>query len=356
MKKQFLVAAAILLVACAACFAGGSVEQLILQLGAGKKDVNDAIVSHGPVAIKPLAKLLLDAKAPHLARIDAALLLAKIGGKNAVAPLKAALSDNRVQYFAVLALGDVGPAAVDAVPALAKLAQERAKDDRLSTGRRQLIETLGKIGGDSQEAVDALVLSMTYQRSYEAALALTKFRDAGAEALITLAAKYAKDDRSEKERRFGEAYLAVAWGSPTLPKEMIPVFAKHLEKGDFHTRDVASRALAGVGLPAIPVLSKHLDDQNPDIRAAAAEGLATMNWFAARDMKKGDKRRLPVAADDFFPKLKKLYKLPNGRIDQRIIHAMHGIDRDRFMADPELVRVLEDEFLKALRRQLEKKT
>ena len=135
---------------------------------------------------------------------------------------------------------------------------------------------------------------------------------------------------------------------------MVPIFKKHFEKGDFHARIVASRALAGVGPAAIPVLAKFLDDKNPDLRAEAAESLALMNWFAARAKERGEKATAPVSSEEFFPKLKKLYKLPDGEVDVRILLAMKGIDNDRFVSDPELVKVLQEEILKALKKKLEK--
>jgi HEAT repeat protein len=355
-RMQSLLVAACLAVSSPTSFADDTIEELISRLGQGRKDVRDEIVRRGESAVKPLAKVLQDEKAGWRPRIDAARLLGKIGGQNVVGPLKVALADKNVnvRYFAILALGDVGPVAGDAVPDLAKLLRKRAHDDNLSVGRRELIEVLGKIGGSSREAVDALVLCMKDRSCYEAALALTNFGEHGAEALVTLAANYSKDDRSGNKRHYSEVYQVVAWGMPPLPKEMIPVFKKHFEQGDFNTRRVAGRALAGVGPAAIPVLAKYLDEKNPDLRAEAAAALATMNWFAARAKERGEKVAVPVSSDEFFPKLKNLYKLPTGQVDFRIIQALRGIDRDRFMSDPEMAKVWEEELARALRKQMEK--
>lgn len=331
-------------------YAEESLDKLISELD----EVNDETVRR-EAAVKSLTKVLQDEKADGQARTNAALLLGRIGGKNVVGPLRSALSDKdeTVRYFAILALGHVGHAASDAVPDLAKLLRKRANDDNLSFGRHELIEALEKIGGSSQEGVDALVLCMKDRRCHEAAHALTRFGEPGAEALITLAVTYSKDDRSENERRYDEVYSVVAWGRPPLPKEMIPVFKKHFENGDFQTRRVASHALAGVGTAAIPVLAKFLEDKNPDLRAEAAGSLATMNWFAARAKERDEKVTAPVSSDEFFPKLKMLYKLPTGKVDFRIIRAMKGIDDTRFMSDPEMVKVLQEEFKKALKKELE---
>ncbi len=333
------------------------VGELVSKLGDAKQEVEDEIVRRGADAVEPLAKVLHDEKKSYSPRIEAALLLGRIGGKEAVASLRLALSDRHpnVQDFAVVALGDVGPAAREALPDLARLLRQRLKEKTaISIRRDQTIEALAKIGGNSQEAVDALVLCLKRGRYNEATLALTKFGEPGAEALVTLAASYSRDDRPEEKRRHGDVYSVVAWGSPPLPKEMIPVFKKHFEHGDRHARLVAYRALAGVGPPAIPVLAKYLDDKNPDFRADAAEGLATMNWFARRGKKEGEKVAVPVSADEFFPRLKKLYKLPDGKVDHRIVSALLGIDRDRFWSDPEMVKVEQEEFAKALMKAAER--
>lgn len=357
MKMLTLLVAGCLVIHSKSLFAEESVDKLISKLGERNKDVNDEIVRRGEIAVQPLTIVLQDEKASDEARIDAARLLGRIGGKNVVDPLRLALTDKApiVRHFAILAFREVGPAAKDAIPSLVALLRKQADKSDLTFGRRELIETLGKIGGNSREAVEVLALCMEKQRCHEAALALTNFGEPGADVLVTLAATYAKDNHSEDKRRYGEAYQVVAWGTPPLPKEMIPAFKRSFEKGDFLTRSVASRALAGVGPAAIPDLAKYLDDKNPDLRAEAAEALATMNWFAARAKERDKNVTIPVSSDEFFPKLEKLYTLPDGKIDERIIKAMIGIDHDRFMSDPVLFKVLQDEFNKNLTQHLEKR-
>ena len=126
MRMRFLVVAASLVVSSTS-FAEEPVEKLIARLGEGEKVVEVEIVRRGEIAVKPLAHILQDEKADWNTRISAALLLGKIGGKNVVGPLKTALTDKNanVRYFAIHALGDVGPAAGDAVTELTKLLRER---------------------------------------------------------------------------------------------------------------------------------------------------------------------------------------------------------------------------------------
>jgi HEAT repeat protein len=343
MRKVCMFAAAMFLVVCSSAVAEEPLDKLIARMGTGKKDIDDEIVRRGDAAVKPVAALMLDDKANPEIRIHATMLLGKFGGKG-VEPLKGAVAskDRLLRFFAVLALGEVGPAARDAVPELARALRGMAKEDNLKEGRHELIETLGKIGGKSQEAVDALVLCMEDQRCHEAAYALTKFGKPGAEALITLSVKYATDKRPHNERRYGEVYLVSAWGSPSLSKEMIPVFKKHFETGDRQTRRVAGLALAGVGKDAIPVLAALLDDKDPDTRLYAADALVTMNWFARRAAEgKGGKVEHPVSSAEFFPKFKKLYK-SEGKVDKRMLRVLHALDEERFMADEELVKAWVD--------------
>jgi hypothetical protein len=98
---------------------------------------------------------------------------------------------------------------------------------------------------------------------------------------------------------------------PRFPKEKIPVFKNHFEKGDFKAREVACRALWGVGPSPIPMLAKYLDDKNSDLCAEAAQSLATRSWLAARAKERGEKVAIPVSLDEFFAKLKRLHKLPD---------------------------------------------
>lgn len=355
MRKASLFGAAMFLVVCSNAVAEEPLDKLIARMGAGKKDIDDEIVRRGDAAVKPLAAVMLDDNANPEVRIHATMLLGKFGGKG-VEPLKGAVNskDRLVRFFAVVALGEVGPAARDAVPELAKALRGMAKEDILKERRHELIETLGKIGGESQEAVNALILCVEDHRCHEAAYALTKFGKPGAEALITLSVKYATDKRPHNERRYGEVYLVTAWGSPPLSKEMIPVFKKHFETGDRQTRTVAGLALAGVGKDAIPVLAAFLDDKNPDIRLYAADALVTMNWFARRAADgKGGKVEYPVSSVEFFPKFKKLYK-SEGMVDKRMLRVLHSLDKERFMADKELAKAWVDWFIEGLKNEQER--
>ena len=342
MRKASLLTAALCLVICSRSVAEEPIDKLIAQMGTGKKDIDDRIRGHGEAAVKPLVAVMQDEKADPQTRIHATMLLGKLGGKG-VEPLKAAVGskDRLVRFFAVLALGEVGPAARDAVHELAKALSRLGEGGQPEGGRRELIETLEKIGGDSQEAVDALILCMESGGCHEAALALTKMGKPGAEALITLSVKYASDDARTASGATARPTVT-AWGSPPLPKEMVPVFKKHFETGDRLTRRVAGLALAGVGKDAVPVLAAFLDVRDPDMRLYAADALVTMNGFARRAAEgKGGKVEYPVSADEFFPKFKKLYK-SEGRVEKRMLRVLLGLDKERFMADEELVKAWVD--------------
>jgi hypothetical protein len=131
-------ATAIFLVVCSSAVAEESLDKLIARMGTGKKDIDDEIVRRGTAAVKPLAALMLDEKANAEIRIHATMLLEKFGDKG-VEPLKRAVSskDRLLRFFAVLALGEIGPAARDAVPELAKALRGMAKEDNLKEGRRE---------------------------------------------------------------------------------------------------------------------------------------------------------------------------------------------------------------------------
>jgi hypothetical protein len=222
MKIHSLLVATCLVVPSAAR-AEEPIEKLIEHLGDKDKAARDEIVRRGEVSVKPLAKVMRDKKEGQLNRMFAASLLGQIGGKSAVSELRSGLADKDVQIWAVIALGGLGDAARDAAPDLAKVLREEPGGKKLSFQKLKMIKALEKIGGNSQEAVDALVLCMKSRRCHEAAYALIQFGEPGAEALITLAARYSRDKRPEDRKRYGETFMVTCWGRPPLPKKMIPV-------------------------------------------------------------------------------------------------------------------------------------
>lgn len=72
-------------------------------------------------------------------------------GEAAVPALTAALQDPRSQYWAVLVLGEIGPAAKDAVPALANALDTAAPDARI-----EILLTLAKLGPASAPAAEKI--------------------------------------------------------------------------------------------------------------------------------------------------------------------------------------------------------
>lgn len=74
--------------------------------------------------------------------------------------------------------------------------------------------------------------------------------------------------------------------------------------------------------------------------------------MAARNFS-GEKVKIPVSGAEVFPKLKAMYKLPNGALDYRIVRAMYGIDGDLARADLELQKALRDDLMKQLHKQLQ---
>jgi hypothetical protein len=227
----------------------------------------------------------------------------------------------------------------------------RANDDEMFVGRRELIETLGKIGGDNQDAVDALAACLNQPRSGEAVQALLSFGEAGAESLFTMALHYAKGPRADGFTSEAAAYSAIRWKTTALPNKMAPVFQRHFERGDKDERRIASFALAGIGEPAIPLLTKYVEGENRTLSGQAAEALATMNFFARHE---SPSRPEPVSASVFFPKLKKVLLKSEDETASQILWAMMAIDREQFMSDPTLIRAWQTAFIKARERGIEK--
>jgi HEAT repeat protein len=323
------------------------------NLSERKEKINAESARHGET-VKSLAKILQNEKAERQIRIDAAMRLGRIGGKEVVGPLKSVLTDKSIQVFVVYALKTVGRDASDALPDLVKLLRAQINDNKRGFERRELIDAIGSLGYGSQDAADVLALYLKEHRDYDAAKALAKLGPPGAEVLVSLAVKYSKNDRPSSERKHSEAYALLAAGYP-LPKDLIPVFKKHLLKGG-DAAIVAGLGFACVGAPAVPVLRELLEDKNANVRAYAAKALANMqfNVNAARAFR-GEKIKDPFSQKEIYAKLKKLYKLSDNQVDIRIVDAMIGIDQDRCMSDPEIVEVLRKPLIESIKRDLEKK-
>lgn len=297
--------------------------------------------------VDELVAKLEDKKSDLSARGQAAQALGKINGKKAINALREALKDEHLQYYAIVALGTMGPAAREAADDLAEIVEKDAsKEEIVAFMRRQATESIGKIGHGSPKVIKALELCMSKRRCESAAVTLTQLGAPGADALVAAAVKYLSD-KGQETGRFSEAYGILAYG--TLPKDMIPTFTEHIKKGGYNAR-VAGRALASVGLPAKDGLVKLLDDNDQNVRAEAALSLSWMNFNAQAARRfRNEQVKDPVSASEVFPKLKAMLKRKDGTVDKRILDALVGIDQAKAMADPEIEKLVQNELLEMIK-------
>jgi HEAT repeat protein len=212
------------------------------------------------------ASLAIDHLIPMLAdveeqtRISAEKALAQIGAP-AVRPLISILSSNSEDQrkHAIVALGDIGPAAAEAVPALC----ERLGDS--SWVAAKVLVTLAKIGPSAASAISA-VAPLIERDDY----------DVAPKAVETL--------------------LAIGPADQKLLSYIVKAFtAKRPE-----ARYAAARALPSFGEPALALLTLSLDDPDPKVKIGCALALS---YF-------GEEATVSV------PKLTKLMDDPN--LDVRI--------------------------------------
>jgi HEAT repeat protein len=159
--------------------------------------------------------------------------------EEAVRELRGAVKDDDdgVRRGAIVALGQIGPGAKDAVPALIL-----ALDDDNASVRSATAEALGKIG---QEAVPALIKAV---------------------------------DADRPRIRVG-ALQALGFAGPAA-HAAIPKLISTLS--DPEVRKEAIRALAGIGKDAVVPLTKALGNEDEDIRHGAAMALGYIG-AAAKD-------------------------------------------------------------------------
>jgi HEAT repeat protein len=182
-------------------------------------------------------------------RIVAARALCKMGAAAGPAvPAMAELlteKDGRQRYQIEVALGNLGPDARKAVPALIERLEDVEKDGR---SPHPVLETLGKIGPKAKAAVPALI------------------------ELLKTAKEFYINDAMDTLGRIGPG-----------AEEAVPVIVLHLKDKSEYSRIAAARALGGIGpdaKAAVPALKKLLEDDKRPVQVWAAFALARITGEA----------------------------------------------------------------------------
>jgi len=244
---------------------------------------------------------------------DAGDALANIGGKGVVPTLMKGLEskDNEIRWHVAYLLGELGPEAKDAVPALIKIVKSQPTDagrtptdDEVTDNdvRGWAAEALGYIGVQSETVVPLLIAAL-------------------------------KEDHIRL--REGAAWGLAKFGAKA--KEAIPVLIEALKDPRFEVRTIrcfgddepdhwAASALVYIGADSVPSLAKALGSKDMVIRRHAAHALRSLSSEA-----KSATDALIQAAKDQDP-----------RVRQLAVMALNGVEPDPELAVPVLVAALDD--------------
>lgn len=194
-------------------------------------------------------------------------------GSPSVPRLIEALKYEGVRGRVAFILGEIGPSAAPATEALAKLIDD--KDPDVSN---EAIHALAKIGPDAKAAVPALVAALKKRRGpicFALVFALGKIGPDAVDAKPVLLKTVDSKDESLS--------LISAWSltqihpqCPECAAKALPVLTAGLADPSPRFRRGAAEALRSLGpraKPAEAALKRLLDDEDPEVRQAAADAL-----------------------------------------------------------------------------------
>jgi len=223
----------------------------------------DALADIGDAAIEPLMAGLNDRSTPG--RYNCARALAKFGPRAAAAvPRLTELASNRredrtVRFWAVAALGEIGPAAQSSIPVLIDALGNFDRRDRYIVAR-----TLGRMGPAAGGAVDELMrIFKGSDGLYNIEAADTALASIGAPAMPALFELVRQDD-NRRLRLTAEETLA------RIGTRGLEQFVDALQDRDPAVREVAADILVQIGEPAAPRLFPLLRHQHERLRRDAA--------------------------------------------------------------------------------------
>lgn len=242
-----------------------------------------------------------------LVRYEAAYALGEIGpaAKEVVPALTAALNDPGLLSFAAAkCLGEIGLEARASVPALIKLIENHDRGtDFAFNSKDAAIEALGKIGPSASDAVPQIVSALRNAVKHRP-IRFTCYRSwieyTAEDALVGIgrAALPALVQATKSEDRLVAILCAAALGR--IHREdthWLPVLLESLKSDDETVASEAARALGNVGpdaCEAVSALIKALDDSRVSVQLAGARALGKIG-----------PRAMPA-----IPALEKLLKSP----------------------------------------------
>ena len=207
-------------------------------------------------------------------RRRAAYALGQIGppAVQAVPALIKVADDKQLEvgWYALDALGRIGPAARDAVPGIVEIVEKSAD---YATLRLSGIRALGRIGvseGGASSAIESALKDGKGEIRVAAALALWQL-DRRASAIDALAAEL---DDSSAEVAFSAATALAQLGGDAAPADR--ALMKALGHDDSDVRRAAGRALSHLGMPVVTPLLKSLQYSD---RFNRLNVIQTLGWI-----------------------------------------------------------------------------
>jgi len=226
------------------------------------------------VTIPLMVKVLHEAE-PAVA-VAALHTLAEAGDK-AVPFLCDCCDDKEACYWACLALAEIGPAAKEAVPHLAKVLENEDPEVRL-----QALVALGNIGPDSKSALADITKALENDEfggvRYAAAYALGRIGVADDAVRSALDAIVAGEEPFLKVVG-AWALVKLAAGDKETVNKAVEVMIAGMESDQVDVRRASARALSETGAPPDvvgPLLVKLLKDADPEVVGNAIDALASL--------------------------------------------------------------------------------
>lgn len=196
------------------------------------------------------------------------------GGKRSVPLMVEKLADRDVRYWAAIVLGELGPEAKDAAPALAKALADERPEVRL-----QVLIALGQIGASAESAVPAILKQLQAKE--------TGVQYAAAFALGNIASPKATDALRKLQKTPDEFLKMLAyWGlariypkDPATVHQAVETLVQSLGSKDERLRQGAARGLAELKADpqiVLPALIKLLKDPNPAVRGNVIDAIVSL--------------------------------------------------------------------------------
>jgi HEAT repeat protein len=331
---------------------GGDAQAVLPQLARAAHDPDDAVRAAAVAAlakVRPTAEEAFSAFLEGLRDRDGAVRLASAQAlaqatpsqrRKAALPLGQCLDDapTRAREIIVAVLGDYGPDAAPAGPAL-----QKAVRDPEPTVRRGAARALGRLGSGVTAATatvlcDALKDPDVAVRQEAVAALGAVVRERTPEAVKALAALAATEpDATVRRLALGKLVDLVDTVDTGVAAQITPL----LKNDDRETARQSAYVLAILGgdsaLPALDVLRGELKESDPRRQELAAAGLARIGG-----------RKASAAVPDLIQALSESKNLP---VRRNCILALGKIGSEAKAAVPELIRALDAREDAALRMQ-----